>query len=68
MDDLLFPKADLPRKKPAKRMYVADAGLTPGGEKIIQFVCRRCGHDTDWLYDRWTITENKRGLPCPNCN
>lgn len=66
---LLFDKADLPRSASIKRMRVADAGHLPGGAvKGIRFECPHCGHDTDWIEDRWTITENRRGLPCPRCN
>lgn len=60
------PKA---RNKRVWRMQVADAGHMPGGAaKGIQFVCPRCGHDTGWIKDCWTITENRRGQPCPRCN
>lgn len=65
---MLFAKEDLPRSAPVKRMHVADAGHLPGGAKGIRFVCPHCGHDTDWIADEWTISENKRGLPCPSCN
>jgi rubrerythrin len=65
---LLFPKADLPRRAPVKRMRVADAGHFPSGGKCIQFVCPRCGHDTGWIADEWTVTENRNGRPCPSCN
>lgn len=58
-----------PRRPRVWRMQVADAGHLPGGAvKGIRFECSRCGHDTDWIEDRWTITENRRGLPCPCCN
>lgn len=50
------------------RMHVADAGHMPGGTKGIRFTCDRCGHDTGWIEDFWTISENKRGQPCPECN
>ncbi len=59
----LFDKSILPRKARVKRMHVADAG-----QGCIQFVCPHCGHDTGWLKDEHTFTENKRGLPCPKCN
>lgn len=65
---MLFPPDALPRAKPVKRMHVADAGHLPGGAKGISFVCGHCGHETGWIHDEWTITENRRGLPCPVCN
>ena len=64
----LFRELKLPRKPYLKRMRVKDAGELPDGKKGIQFVCPHCGHDTGWCYDEHTVTENKRGLPCPSCN
>jgi len=68
MRPTLFDKLVLPRSAPVKRMHVADAGQLPGGAKGIRFACSRCGHDTGWIADEWTITQNRRGLPCPQCN
>lgn len=56
----------LPRtRKRRVMMHVVDAG--PGA---VQLKCRRCGHDTGWVLWRpeLTISDYKRGLPCPNCN
>jgi len=64
----LFP--DLPRDRPRlKRMQVVDAG----GEEspAVHLKCPHCGHDAGWKnMDRegWTLTETKRGIPCPICN
>lgn len=60
---LLFDKAELPRRPYLKRMRVADAG-----DGCIQFVCPHCSYDTGWIVDEKTVTENRRGLPCPKCN
>ncbi len=57
----LFPAA--PRRPRIVRMHVADAG-----SGMIWFRCERCGHDTGWIPDTMTVTENKRGMPCPRCN
>ena len=65
---MLFEKADIPKAPRVRRMHVVDAGHLPGGAKGICFECRHCGHDTGWIPDEWTITENKRGHACPNCN
>lgn len=54
---------ELAKKPRTKRMRVADVG-----QGFIQFVCPRCSHATGWIKDEKTITENKRGLPCPKCN
>lgn len=48
-------------------MHVVDAGNGPGS-KVIRFACGRCDHDTDWIVDERTISENRRGMPCPKCN
>lgn len=58
----LFKEQPLPRRAPIKRMHVADAG------EGILFECGHCGYSTDWIVDNHTLTENKRGLPCPKCN
>lgn len=60
MSDLLFD--NLPRSKRKVRMHVADAG------QGIRFECRKCGYNTGWINDEWTVTENRRGHPCPVCN
>ena len=65
---LLFTKEQIPRRAPMKRMYVADAGNYISGGKGIKFKCNHCGHNTGWIKDNRSITENKRGLPCPKCN
>lgn len=66
----LFPIEALPPKPRAPRlwrMHVIDAGIREDGAEIAVFKCSRCGHETRWTEFR-TITEAKRGLPCPNCN
>lgn len=55
-----------PRKAPQKLMHVCDAGEAEG-KPLVQMECSRCWHRSDWLvFD--TVTEAKRGLPCPQCN
>jgi DNA-directed RNA polymerase subunit RPC12/RpoP len=58
----------MPRTKRIKRMLVIDAGEHPRGGKGIVFQCGQCGHNTGWIADTLSLTENKRGLPCPTCN
>lgn len=58
---------DRPKRPRQKRMHVVDVGNGAGG-KVIQFACSTCGHDTGWIKDSRTVSQNKRGLPCPNCN
>lgn len=59
----LFDALDFPRRPRIKRMHVSDAG-----HGCIEFTCRHCGFCTGWIRDEWTITANRRGLPCPKCN
>jgi len=63
---LLFPECARPRRSPRVLMHVIDAGDDEGG-LIAQFECKRCGFASDWLHVD-TVTEAKRGLPCPRCN
>lgn len=62
---LLFP--DLPRRQRRKLMHVADAGEAPWGA-VIKFKCGHCGFKTAWLKDKWSVTTNRYGHPCPKCN
>lgn len=52
-------------------MHVVDAGYSDGRAGFVgdcvQLECRRCGHNTGWIPMR-TVTEEKRGRPCPQCN
>jgi DNA-directed RNA polymerase subunit RPC12/RpoP len=62
----LFPT--VPKRARLVRMHVEDSGHLPGGSPGIRFRCRRCGHDTGWIPDTASVSENKRGRPCPYCN
>lgn len=68
-----IPAEPVPR---VHRAHVSDAG-EPGCE----FTCRQCGWESDWVKvwardydggerpaDALTMTEAKRGIPCPVCN
>lgn len=57
-----------PRRPARVLMHVFDAGHLPGGQKGIVFRCSRCGHDTGWIRDTQSVSDNKRGMPCPQCN
>lgn len=54
----------LPRKTRGQLMHVCDAGETNG--LIVQMRCGKCGYESDWMHMS-TVTEAKRGLPCPKC-
>lgn len=60
-----------PRAKPRKLMHVCDAGDGPCSNDetpiSVRYLCPRCGHETGWMGAR-TVTESKRGIPCPKCN
>jgi predicted nucleic acid-binding Zn ribbon protein len=49
-------------------MHVFEAG--PDNDEYncrVRFECPKCGHRTEWMQCR-TVTEAKRGSPCPECN
>jgi hypothetical protein len=54
------------RKPPRVIMHICDITVI-NGEDFITFECRRCDAFTKKFPLR-TITEVKRGKPCPNCN
>lgn len=62
----LFAPNDLPRAARLKRMHVRDAGCDNG---LVRLVCPHCGYDDGWSrHPRRSVSELKRGLPCPECN
>ena len=67
----MFAELKPPRKAPEKLMHVSDAAsecCSEDGEGVmVRLQCKRCKHETDWLIFA-TITEAKRGKPCPKCN
>lgn len=62
-----------PRARPRVMMKMTDAGnagyrLTGWKtDRGANFECLKCGHDDGWTFNL-TITEIRRGLPCPKCN
>lgn len=54
------------RPKPRRLAHVVDAGEFPDGRRAAKFECFRCGW-SEWL-SITTVSEAKRGHPCPNCN
>lgn len=65
--DDLFPETKPARQKPRKLMHVCDAYGDGPEDNHVRFWCARCEHETDWV-DGLTVTEAKRGIPCPVCN
>lgn len=61
--DMFTENGKRPRRKKRVMMHVADAG-----SGMIRFECLKCNHDTDWIVDEQSVSENRRGMPCPNCN
>ncbi len=58
----------LPRTRVRRvMMHVCDAGAAESGAHIVNFVCGKCGHDAGW-WEVDSVTEGKRGMPCPKCN
>lgn len=70
--DDMFSGHKPPRQPHRKLMHVCDAGDTGCGtdderDVIVKFACVRCGYESDWMRCS-TVTEAKRGMPCPRCN
>ena len=69
----LFPEAPRHRAKPRKLGHVIDAGhgcgLDDDGSRNhwARLKCVWCDHQWE-IHSGHTITELKRGLPCPECN
>jgi DNA-directed RNA polymerase subunit RPC12/RpoP len=69
----LFPGTKPPRQKPRKLLHVCDVGVPCCAddydydrEAMVQFLCSRCGHESEWV--QMLVSEAKRGMPCPACN
>lgn len=57
-----------PRQAPRFLMHVCDAGINgPGPGMNAQFRCKRCGSESEWQPIA-SVTDAKRGIPCPTCN
>lgn len=67
----LFTNEEAPRhrNKPRKLMHVVDAGCGDNGYKqMVEMECGHCGYRSGWFGTDKTVTEIKRGFPCPECN
>lgn len=67
----LFPNAARHRQKPRVLGHVIDAGDGCGGSDSDRnhWARLRCRKGHEWeVFNGHTITELKRGLPCPTCN
>jgi len=63
----LFPET---KKRALHRvlMHVSDArGSGPPDDNQCRMTCIKCGAETGWI-NFSTVTEAKRGIPCPACN
>lgn len=58
----MFPK---PPRPYIWRMHVID--VANDGPATVKMRCQRCDHVSDWIAFE-TVTEAKRGAPCPECN
>ena len=70
-DEDAMPQPDLfghtaQRRRPRVLMHAIDAGSFPDGKDAAQFACRRCNHNSGWIYA--SRSEARRGIPCPICN
>ncbi|MEO1616991.1 MAG: hypothetical protein AAFV88_14135 [Planctomycetota bacterium] len=72
--ETLFAMPKPARAKPRQLMHVMDAGDYRGSfsadrpdRHCARFRCRRCELETEWIRMD-TVSESKRGIPCPACN
>lgn len=63
----MFPDPAIKRMRSKANMYPIDAGPGPGDQIMALMECPKCGHDGGW-WDFDTLSEAKRGTPCPVCN
>ncbi len=68
---LLFPKEELPRTPRLIRMHPVDAGYDvcggyEPGRHSVKFQCPKCKFVPGWA--EVTISEARKGIPCPKCN
>lgn len=66
----MFAELKPPRKTPQKLMHVCDSGgccEEDGSGAMVRMQCKRCSYESEWLY-LGSVTEAKRGKPCPVCN
>ncbi len=66
--DMFSAAGTKPKRPPRVMMHISDAGHDGAGRRAIEFKCRKCGYETGWLRSDKSVTENKRGRPCPECN
>lgn len=55
-----------PRAARRVLMHAVDTGSFPDGQDAARFRCRRCQHDSGWVYA--SRVEARRGVACPVCN
>lgn len=71
MHDTLFEMPKRERKPRRVIMHVVDAGggcgIEDSGQHMVQMACSKCGYKTDWFMVQ-TVTEGRKGKPCPKCN
>ena len=60
---LPFDKQEIKRRPRIKRMKVYDCGVD-----FVLMKCEHCGYDNGWQQYDSSITELKKGWPCPVCN
>ena len=66
----MFQSLKPKRNNPRKLMHVCDSSgccEEDGSGAMVRMFCKRCEYESNWLYLN-TVTEAKKGLPCPICN
>lgn len=54
---------DLPPITRRKLAHVTDCG-----DNVIEYTCFHCGWCSGWVERTRTISEDRKGVPCPKCN
>lgn len=65
----MLPGLERPKRKPPRVMAkMVDAGEAPSGRQVIHYICRKCGWDSDWVFDDRPDSQIRKGIPCLKCN
>lgn len=65
--DMFSENGRKPHRK--RRVLMRSYDFGTNGD-VVAYKCNRCGYDSGWIHyeESLTLTEIKKGLPCPKCN
>lgn len=48
---------------------MVDVGISDfvDGYQCAEFKCKKCNHKSGWMHGFKTVSDVKRGIPCPKC-